>query len=222
MSRLSMPLNSGKIWTILCCGETKRFVCSGSIPRMPKLRRGSQPTPHDVPISCRANGQNYESVTSLRTRRANPARFRSIRVARGLRCLSLLWERGGGAQYVGACQGVCVAAGWGPDGRRGRRDGEGAEGFRGESLCVVAEWLLGLVWGGQDRGCFGRKQRSVIMRGVVGRKQKEDRSRQVDMPGAAAVLAHPKIITRSGRFRGPLCTAEVASLRKPRRFFRNT
>jgi len=190
---------------------------------MPKLRRGSHPTPHDVPIPCRGNGRNYESVTSLRTRRENPARFRSIRVARGLRCLSLLWERGGGAQYVGACQGVCVAAGWGLDGRRGRRDGEGAEGFRGESLCVVAEWLLGLVSGGYrivDVSVASSAPSSCGV--VVGRKQKEDRSRQVDMPGAAAVLAHPKIITRSGRFRGPLCTAEVASLRKPRRFFRNT
>jgi hypothetical protein len=176
---------------------------------MPKLRRGSHPTPHDVPIPCRANGRNYESVTSLRTRQENPARFRSIRVARGLRCLSLLWERGGGAQYVGACQGVCVAAGWGPDGRRGRRDGEGAEGFRGESLCVVAEWLLGLVSGGTG-SWMSRPQAALRSScGVLwgGNKSKIDRDRWTCLPRLLCWL-----IRRSVReCRRALCGRRISS-----------
>jgi hypothetical protein len=165
---------------------------------MPKLGRGSQPTPHDVPIPCRANGRNYESVTSLRTRRANPARFRSIRVARGLRCLSLLWERGGGAQYVGACRGtvwrrVGVRMG-GVGGVRGKVPrGSEAEAFAWwRSGCLG--WFLGVTGSWMSRPQAALRHHAGW---VVEKKEKQDQWRQVDMPAAATVLAHSKIITCS-------------------------
>jgi hypothetical protein len=63
---------------------------------------------------------------------------------------------------------------------------------------VVAEWLLGLVSGGYRIVDVSAASSAPSSCGVVvGRKQKQARSRQVDMPAATIVLAHPKIMTCS-------------------------
>jgi hypothetical protein len=188
-----------------------------------KQRDGSQPTRHGVPIPCRASRQNYEPVTSIGPCLANFTPLHPIRVARGLYGLGCVWERGEALDRVERARVLCGSVGW--MGGVGGVPGKGAEGIWGESPSVVAEQLLGLVWGDSGKVWFtAPRQRSVTMRSglcdqnhPLGWRQAETHqvlSPQVEKPAARAVSESLKIKTSSGvqadmRAPLPLCATRA-------------